>query len=331
MKPDARIQGVGRLVLIPAVFFLVLTGCASTPKHGAAGAGSVSEQGSADDIYDGQPDVLFATEFPVASAEEAIARADHALGKGDVDLALYMYVRAFDLDRENVYALNSIGAIHRSRNNMVMAERAYSRSLAADPDNAVSLEALGLLYLEGERVDAAEQLLKKAVRLDAKRWRAHSSLGVIADMRGDHAEAIAAYNEALALRPEDMSILNNRGYSYYLAGQYDDALQDLEIAAKQGGYKRAWLNLGLVYARRGDYEDALVLMERVVKPEVALNDVGYIAMRQAEYGLAQHYFQEAIRLSPKYFKTAERNLTEVRNLIAGSELMQQREAVAEGS
>ncbi len=72
-------------------------------------------------------------------------------------------------------------------------------------------------------------------------------------------------------------------------------------------------------------------MERVVKPEVALNDVGYIAMRQAEYGLAQHYFQEAIRLSPKYFKTAERNLTEVRNLIAGSELMQQREVVAEGS
>ncbi len=327
MKPTATIQGV----VLPAALFLLLGGCASTPKHGAGSSGSAQEQGLPQDMYDGQPDVLFATEFPVASAEDAIARADQALGKGDVDLALYLYVRAFDLDRENVYALNSIGHIHRSRNNMVMAERAYSRSLVEDPDNVVSLEALGLVYLEGERVDAAEQLLKKAVGLDAKRWRAHTSLGVIADRRGDHAAAIAAYNEALALRPEDMSILNNRGYSYYLAGRYDDAQQDLELAARQGGYKRAWLNLGLVYARRGDYADAVALMERVVKPEVALNDVGYIAMRQAEYGLAQHYFQEAIRLSPKYFKTAERNLTEVRNLIAGSELMQQREVVAEGS
>lgn len=65
----------------------ILTGCAGAPKPDA-------------DIYTGgafnnkEFDVLFATEFPVESEHEAFARAAGAMQEGEIDKALYFYVRA---------------------------------------------------------------------------------------------------------------------------------------------------------------------------------------------------------------------------------------------
>jgi Flp pilus assembly protein TadD len=69
------------------------------------------------------------------------------------------------------------------------------------------------------------------------------------------------------------------------------------------------LNLGLVQARQKKYSMAVHTMTRLVASEVAYNDVGYIAMRQGDLGIAERYFRKAIQLSPRYFEAAQRNLT----------------------
>lgn len=297
-------------VILCSVF---LSGCAATSGSNANGQkrAAVDADGSAN-LYEGEPEVVFATEFPVASAEEAIARADRALREGDTDLALYMYVRAYDLEKENVLALTRIGEIHESRGNSRLATQAYLAAVRLDETNDDALQSLGLIYLQAKRHDEAEALLQRAVAADPLRWRAQNGIGIIADLRGEHEKAIRAYDAALGVNPGDASLLNNRGYSLYLAGKYPAAANDFAAAATQGE-ERAWLNLGLVRARQQRYSEAVRMMVRTVADDVAYNDVGYIAMRQGDFEIAESYFQRAIEESPRYFEAAQRNLSELRD------------------
>jgi Tfp pilus assembly protein PilF len=293
---------------------VLLAGCATTAAQESSAAQSPEDSKASSSLYDGEPEVVFATEFPVGSAEEALARADQALRSGDQDLALYMYVRAYDLDKTNVYPLMRIAAIHEARDSSPMAARAYASVLEIEPQHGPALQALGLIYLQRKRHDEARSLLEQAIESDATLWKAYNGLGVIADLQGDYASAEAAYDAALQANPGDAKLRNNRGYSLYLQGRYDEAERDFRAAAAQG-VDKAWLNLGLVLARQKLYADAVQVMARAETKEVAYNDVGYIAMRQGDYGVAERYFEKAIRVSPRYFEEARRNLDKVQEYL----------------
>lgn len=277
-----------------------MSGCASTKASNLDASDSSG-------FYDGQPEVVFATEFPVKSAEDAVARADSALKSGNTDLALYMYVRAYDLQKDNLYALMRIGRIHESRESVALAKRAFTTVLHIDPKHTEALQSLGLIYLQEKRHDEAQILLERAVAEDRDLWRAQDGIGIIADIRGEHDKAIAAFNAALAVNPRAASVLNNRGYSFYLDGQYAEATRDF-TAASQMGVDRAWLNLGLVLARQQRYSEAVHMMTRTIAAEIAYNDVGYIALQQGDVGIAETYFRKAIQIAPRYFEAAQRNL-----------------------
>lgn len=301
------------LILLVIAFAFLASGCASMPAANSdAQDDPVDAGGGAEGLYEGEPEVVFATEFPVGSADEAIARADRALTRDEVDLALYLYVRAYDLDSDSRYALRRIAQIHESRKNNELASRAYAALLRIDPDDVHALQALGLMYLNARRHDEARAFLDRAVASEPSLWRAHNGLGVIADMQGDHERAVRAYDAALEVRPGSAFLLNNRGYSKYMAGNYHDAAMDF-IAAAAEGSEKAWLNLGLVLARQKEYEKAVKAITRVAEPPVAFNDVGYVAMRQGDHETAVAYFEEAIRLSPRYFEAADRNLQLLQN------------------
>ena len=294
----------------------LMSGCAS--MKGSNSAASNSSGSDSSGFYEGEPEVVFATEFPVESVEEAIARADSALTSGNMDLALYMYVRAYDLQKDNLHALMRIGGIHESRENVELAKRAFTTVLRIDPKQMEALQSLGLIYLHEKRLDEAQILLERAIAENPDLWRAQDGIGIIADIHGEHDKAIAAFDAALAVNPSAASVLNNRGYSLYLDGQYPEAARDF-IAAAEMGVDRAWLNLGLVLARQKRYSEAVHTMTRIVAAEIAYNDVGYIALRQGDIGIAETYFRKAIQIAPRYFEAAQRNLTLIGDGILGDQ------------
>ena len=53
---------------------------------------------AAGELYAGQPPVVHATEFPVESAAEGVARGDKAWRAGKLDLAVYLYVQSLAYD-----------------------------------------------------------------------------------------------------------------------------------------------------------------------------------------------------------------------------------------
>ena len=254
-----------------------LGGCASAPERPDESVSTRAERAAAEKLYAGQPTAVHATEFPVVSAPEGMARGDEAWRRGQLDLAVYLYVQSLAYDSANPEPLLRIGAIHERRGNRALAEKAFELALERDPGNAGACERLGLLYLESRQDEAAERLLQAAVRIDPRRWRAYNGLGILADRRREYASAEQHYDRAHLLQPDDASVVNNRGYSHYLAGRPEAAEADLRYALQLGGPPGTWTNLGKVLAKQGRYDEALESLLKETDTAHAYNALGKVA------------------------------------------------------
>jgi Flp pilus assembly protein TadD len=272
-----------RAAFLPALLILVAAGCASAPRPDAG----------VDARSDGY--------------EEMLAAGDSAARQGDFRAALVLYDQALDA-KESAEVWFRLGAAHQQLGQTDAAAHAFGRVVALDPTDAAGYEAAGLIHLREGRIEQAKPLLRRAVELDETRWQAHNGLGVLADIEQATSEAVAYYQAALAVRPGSAMLLNNIGYSNYLAGNYAAAIRHFELALTYDTYEPAILNLGLVYARQGLYGLAVDTLTRVMDRSQACNDVGFIALNNGHYQTAQELLQEAIRLSPVHYETAQRNL-----------------------
>jgi len=280
----------------------LLSGCASTSATDA-------DNYAGPDLNDKSLDVLFATEFPVESEVEAVAQATLAWQQGEVDKALFFYVRALQFQPENVELLAQIGEIQMQRGNYGLASRAFLTAREYDPKHTRSLEGLGLIYMaEGMHEQAVDEL-KLAVTYNDQLWRAHNALGVYDDKAGAFAAAQLHYDRALSINPDATDVLNNRGYSKFLAGNIHGATLDLYEAAENRNFPLAWANLGKLYATQGRYADAITTYKRVMSDAHALNNTAHAAIENGDVTQAKLYLNKAIRLSPTYFPAAEENLS----------------------
>ena len=286
---------------------MVIVACGSTPPASKVAITS-------GELLDTKMDLMFATEFPVTGKADAMTLAGQAWSTGDINRALFFYVRALQFDQEDAELLAVIGKIHYTQNRPEMAVRAFSMALQADPDNATSYEGRGLILLANDRTEQAEADLQRAVEIEPTAWRARNGLGILADRRGDHATATRHYDAALIIVPDSAVVLNNRGYSSFLAGNYRSATEDLHIAADQHDYERAWINLGAVYAREGRYIPAVDMYLKVLSEPQTYNKVAEAAIANNDYETAQQLLEQAIYESPTYFPAAEDNLSQLRLL-----------------
>jgi Flp pilus assembly protein TadD len=276
-----------------------------------------------------EPPVISA--LGVTSPDDARKQAAEAQAKGNTDLALRLYVDAAEHDPTDAASFYQIGTIYEQRHDASLAARAYARAIQLDPTHAEALENLGLIYFENRQLEEAMPMLQRSLEAKPTQWRSHNALGLIADGRADYATANAHFDAALTIRPRSALLLNNRGYSKYLSGDLEAAELDYRAAlSADPAYKQAWQNLGLVFARQGRYEQAMATVGRVVSNYVAANDVGYIAMLSGDYSAAERLFQEAIRLSPRYYGTANENLAELRRRRSGSATAQVLEETTAG-
>lgn len=294
-----------------ACVLAILAGCASQADLTEGANTTRGNRSAAGQLYAGQPTVVHATEFPVESAAEGLARGDDAWRQGKLDLAVYLYVQSLAYDAETAEPFLKIAAIHEKLGNRALAEKAFELALERDPGNAGACERLGLLYLESRQDEAADRLLHAAVRIDPLRWRAYNGLGVLADRRSEYGSAEQHYDRAHLLQPDNASIINNRGYSHYLAGKLESAEADLRYAVQLGAPAGTWTNLGKVLAKQGRYDEALETLLKEADTAHAYNVLGMVAREGGDLQRARQYFSDAISAAPRYFREAHDNLAEV--------------------
>lgn len=306
----------------------VLSGCQTMGPDAPSGFRSV---------YSGDNSVLYQVQKEINSPNQAMLMAARAYQGGDLDLALFQYLRALELDPKRYEALVWVGRIHKERGNNELAEMAFGEVLANEPGNVDGLTELGLLNLSMRQHEQAQGLLLKAVGEDQHRLggrqevgladvgtlkvdnksplKAYNGLGVLSDLRDDFPKAEAFYRLAMQIEPRSPLVQNSLGYSYYLAGHWVEA----ESAYKRGigyepGYHPLWRNYGLLLARMGRYEEAISAFEQVEKRAEASNDVGYICLVEGKLDEAEQFFRSAIEQSPAHYETAWENLNRVQQI-----------------
>jgi tetratricopeptide (TPR) repeat protein len=107
----------------------------------------------------------------------------------------------------------------------------YKKAIALDPKCAKAHSSLGVaLYGKGQ-VDDAIACYKKAIEADPKLAPAHSNLGIALDATGKQKEAIEAWREAIRLNPRFGEPQYRLGKALLLQGKPSEALGPLQAAA----------------------------------------------------------------------------------------------------
>lgn len=105
--------------------------------------------------------------------------------------------------------------------------------VASDDPNVVG--EYGKTLAEKGRAQEAVQFLTRAVTLQPVEWSFYSALGVAYDQVGDQNSARTAYEQALKLKPNDPSVLNNYALSRMMANDPDMARRLIAQAQSAGG------------------------------------------------------------------------------------------------
>ncbi len=135
----------------------------------------------------------------------------------------------------------------------------------------------GRLALEFDQVSLAQRLLEQADDPTNPDWRVISARGTALAKQGSYREAIPLYERALALAPEQPSVLNNLALAYAMEGSAEKAEPLLKRASAKGERDpRVSQNLALVLGLQGKYDEAKLVAARHLPADNAAANVDYI-------------------------------------------------------
>ncbi len=110
-------------------------------------------------------------------------------------------------------------------------------------------------------------------------WRTYSALGSAYDQQGQYGKARESYKKALAMEPNQISVLNNMGMSYALEGNLKQAEATMRSAlALPLGQKnpRIRQNLALVVGLQGRFEESRKIASEDLPPDQVEANMAYL-------------------------------------------------------
>jgi len=130
--------------------------------------------------------------------------------------------------------------------------------------------------------------------------------------RGRMDDAIAAYREALRLKPDYSEAYNNMGAALQALGRMEEAIAAYREAVRlQPGYAAAWNNLGSAVQLQGDLSEAIAAYHQALRlnPDYAMAhyNLGNALRAQRRPAEAIDAFRAALKLKPD-FREAHSNL-----------------------
>jgi Flp pilus assembly protein TadD len=250
---------------------------------------------------------------PTAAASNASATllkdARQALAAGRVDQARLMTARAISEGARGADVDRVLADLAFADAKYDEALTRYKALLLASPEDPFLLERVGIAALRGGAVAQAVPLITRATKTGGASWRAWNALGVLADLSRDWGQADDAYALALRLAPNPAEVVNNRGWSQVLRGNWPEAVKDFELAATVNpSSTRISNNLELARAamaadlpRRREKEADEAWAER-------LNDAGVAAAILGDKPRAIAAFTQALEASGRWYERAANNL-----------------------
>jgi eukaryotic-like serine/threonine-protein kinase len=243
-------------------------------------------------------------------------------GKGDALIhldrfpdALTAYDRALALEPNNLEFLNRKGKVLQRLENYQEALAIQERVVQAEPQNPEFLSDRGTTLISMRRYQEALTDLQRAQSLKPREpqlWQnkavALKYLGRSQEAASVNQEALDAYTLLLQSRPQDITLLLERGQILRQLQRYDEALNvyDKAIAAKPDFYP-AWLGKTNTLSALKRYDEAIAAIDKAMK----LRPDSYIAWQtkgivlrdgKKNYSEAIKSFDRSLAIFPKFYQ-----------------------------
>jgi Flp pilus assembly protein TadD len=138
---------------------------------------------------------------------------------------------------------------------------------------------IGKALLTAGDAEGATVSLQRAVSLNPRDPHALSVLGAALDQQTKHVEARDNYAKALALAPDDVSVMNNLAMSYSLQGKLSEAEATLRKAMTlpaAASNPRIRQNLALVVGLQGRFDEAKQIASEDLPPDQVEANMAYL-------------------------------------------------------
>ncbi|HEY4774199.1 MAG TPA: tetratricopeptide repeat protein [Xanthobacteraceae bacterium] len=185
------------------------------------------------------------------------------------------------------------------------AERICLAILAAEADHVDALHLLAVVQSRrGNHMNALASY-ERALAIRPDHPEALYGCGNTLYALGRFKEAVASYDRVLAMRPNTARALNNRGNALRRLKRYDEALASYEQAVRvRPNYSEALNNRGICLYEIKRYEDALASYEQALaiqsdRPEM-LNNRGICLHRLRRLAEAIESYDAALAIRPDY-------------------------------
>jgi tetratricopeptide (TPR) repeat protein len=151
--------------------------------------------------------------------------------KGDLGPAAKSFEKCLDINPGFTEARNNLGSIYEALGFVDKAEAEYKKALVDETyaSRQLPLYNLARLAFRQDRWDQALEYVDRAFRFDPRMAMAYNLKGLILEKKEDLEGAVASYEKAGRLVPDDMNFKLNMALALIKAGKTGQARETLEI------------------------------------------------------------------------------------------------------
>jgi Flp pilus assembly protein TadD len=180
------------------------------------------------------------------------------------DQAIEYLNQTLTLDPNFAPALELLGYAHFQKKNFGDAAAAYQRFLELQPNNSKARVSLGVVYEELGKIDLAEEEYKKADGIDGNP-EASFSLAKLYYGQKKLEPALEYVSKSLAKNSRSVPALNVQGVILNQMGKYAEALASFENAVRIAPNDISLnVNLGIAYINNKEFARARELFEKIL-------------------------------------------------------------------
>src|SRR5688572_5897170 len=189
----------------------------------------------------------------LARSEQWVAGGDLARERGDLDGAETCYRTALAFVPDSVLAHRSLGRLLRAMGRPAYAVTHLRSAYAIAPDAPGALHELVSVLIELDLVDKALSVV--ALRAQDESYEAKLCLGIAYQKLHDPQRALACFEVARRLRPDDAELYDRRGAVLQELGRFAEAMADFEHSLSlPPGFALAAFHRALLRLLMGDFE-----------------------------------------------------------------------------
>jgi Tfp pilus assembly protein PilF len=141
--------------------------------------------------------------------------------KGNLPESAKAYEKCLEIYPAFTEVHNNLGTIYQEMNQLPKAEVEFQKALldAAYPTRELPYYNLARLYVLQDRLDLAMENVRKAIQAKPRLAMAHNLMGMILEKQNKPEDAVAAYEQAVKIVPDDIQFSFNLGAAYLGTGE----------------------------------------------------------------------------------------------------------------